>query len=98
MVARYTVPLVDTIENVADVFTSFGQLYSCRIGVTGGGGDGSGDCFVSVGCGGSLPAKPLLATLENVADVFTSFGQLYSCTTGVTGGGGGGGGSGDCFV
>ena len=28
MVARYTVPLVDTIENVADVFTSFGQLYS----------------------------------------------------------------------
>jgi uncharacterized membrane protein len=48
MVARYTVPLVDTIENVADVFTSFGQLYSCTTGVTGGGGGGggSGDCFV----------------------------------------------------
>jgi hypothetical protein len=69
MVARYTVPLVVTIENVADVFTCSGQLYSCRTDVTGGGGGGgSGDWFVRLGCGGSLSRTPLQNVEESTRD------------------------------
>src|SRR5579871_308660 len=60
IVARYTVPLVVTIENVADVFTSASQLYSCVTGVTGGvgGGGGYGDWVLEPDCLRSLSFMP----------------------------------------